>query len=99
MIPETTELKLCNRPLSNVIELLGRSWTLQLIMTLGLSTSALRYSEIKKHESSQTEVNVKVIDPIKRKIEQLGIDLLKEKNHDRILEIAELISKLEKIKL
>ncbi|MHA1928238.1 MAG: winged helix-turn-helix transcriptional regulator [Candidatus Thorarchaeota archaeon] len=58
MTSEIKELKLCIRPLSNVIELLGRPWTLQLIITLGLSTSALRYSEIKKQLDEETEVAI-----------------------------------------
>jgi DNA-binding HxlR family transcriptional regulator len=58
MTSEVTELKLCNRPLSNLIEILGRPWTIQLILTLGSVTSILRYSEIKKHLDKKNEVEI-----------------------------------------
>lgn len=58
MTSEVTELELCNRPLSNVIKLLGRPWTIQLIVTLGLATSALRYSEIKKQLDEENNIEI-----------------------------------------
>ncbi len=58
MTSEVTDLKLCNRPLSNLIELLGRLWTIQLILTLGSAISVLRYSEIKKQLDGNNDIEI-----------------------------------------
>jgi len=58
MTSEVTDSKLCNRPLSNLIELLGRPWTIKLILTLGSATSVLRYSEIKKQLDEKNDVEI-----------------------------------------
>ena len=79
MTSETTESKLCIRPFSNVVEMLGRSWTLQLIMALGLSTSALRYSEIKKQldEANKVEISDATLSRKLNELTSIGI-LLRE---------------------
>ena len=79
MTSEVTESKLCIRPLSSVIELLGRPWTHQLIMALGLSISPLRYSEIKKemNEANETEISDATLSRKLTELTNIGI-LLRE---------------------
>ncbi len=84
MASEATELKLCNRPLSNVIELLGRPWTIQLIVILRLATSAFRYSEIKK-QLDEKDNDVEISDAtLSRKLTELtSIGILLRQSFDK----------------
>lgn len=82
MTSEVTELKLCNRPLSNVIELLGRPWTIQLIVKLGLATSALRYSEIKKQLDEENDVEISDATLSRKLTELTSIGILLRQSFD-----------------
>lgn len=77
-----TDLKLCNRPLSNLIELLGRPWTIQLILTLGLVTSVLRYSEIKKQLDEKNDVEISDATLSRKLTELTNIGILLRQSFD-----------------
>jgi len=79
---ELTDLKLCNRPLSNLIELLGRPWTIQLILTLGLVTSVLRYSEIKKQLDEKNDVEISDATLSRKLTELTNIGILLRQSFD-----------------
>jgi len=82
MTSEVTDLKLCNRPLSNLIELLGRPWTIQLILTLGLAISVLRYSEIKKQLDEENDVEISDATLSRKLTELTNIGILLRKSFD-----------------
>ena len=82
MTSEVTELKLCNRPLSNLIEILGRPWTIQLILTLGSVTSILRYSEIKKQLDEKNDVEISDATLSRKLTELTNIGILLRQSFD-----------------
>ena len=82
MTSKVTELKLCNRPLSNLIEILGRQWTIQLILTLGSVTSILRYSEIKKHLDEKNDVEISDATLSRKLTELTNIGILLRQSFD-----------------
>ncbi len=82
MTSEVTDSKLCNRPLSNLIELLGRPWTIQLILTLGSAASVLRYSEIKKQLDEENDVEISDATLSRKLTELTNIGILLRKSFD-----------------
>jgi len=78
------DLQACLRPLESVVRLLGRKWTILLILLLGRYDRNLRYSEIKAQLDRTNEREISDSTLSKKLFELCNLGLVTRRSYDEV---------------
>ena len=74
----------CTKPLENVVRLLGRQWTIPLIMILGECENTIRYSEVRENLTKESTDAISD-STLSRKLSELtNLGVVSRKSYDEV---------------
>lgn len=79
-----TESNNCIKPLEQVIQILGRKWTIPLVMTLGAQEVTQRYSEIRESLDGKSDEEISDSTLSKKLSELTGMGLISRTSYDEV---------------